>query len=588
LDENNQAFTINYRVTDGDGDSADGTLAIDVDDDTPVPITPEYAFLTNNADQSVAGRKLDIDTNIDNNLGADQGGAVAFAAANGTPSGFTTASQAIYLYVSADGKTLIGSTFAGGVDGADLNVLANKAFTVVLSLDGSFGTAADTYSFTLHKQVDGGVGSFSVNDAGFTFHGGNDPYAYFDDTTLDASGDQDVLLTPMVGSPAISGGTINSTAINGGVESGASVGSGEALRVDFVNGISGNPAKNVSDANYAISANQDHVFGTHNNVNGATATFTSTSGSTILIKAFDDPDGNDLVGDGTPDNITRVLIRYNGGEAIIDVAATPTTITVGGHSFTVTDSGNNVLVAGVQGDGGATPALFTTLGVFTSTGFTTVEYHWSSGDTFKLGGFGASTFNPGSAVELKFDLTVTDGDGDSVLIPDGMRVHLSPDDHIVQPGTTGADTLSVAASTSGTLVGFAGNDTLTGNAGEDILIGGQGDDSLTGGAGKDTLTWLLNDQGTTATPAVDTVVGFGTAAGTDILDLTDLLIGETSGTLDAYLDFSTALGTTTVSIRTSGSGGYDQKIVLSGTDLGAGSDASIITTLISQGKLITD
>ena len=35
LDENNQDFTLNYQVTDGDGDTADGTLAINVDDDTP-------------------------------------------------------------------------------------------------------------------------------------------------------------------------------------------------------------------------------------------------------------------------------------------------------------------------------------------------------------------------------------------------------------------------------------------------------------------------------------------------------------------------------------------------------------------------
>ena len=33
--ENNQAFTIGYRVTDGDGDIIDGTLNISVDDDTP-------------------------------------------------------------------------------------------------------------------------------------------------------------------------------------------------------------------------------------------------------------------------------------------------------------------------------------------------------------------------------------------------------------------------------------------------------------------------------------------------------------------------------------------------------------------------
>src|SRR5205814_1718427 len=35
LDENNQAFSVGYRVTDGDGDTTDGTLGINVDDDTP-------------------------------------------------------------------------------------------------------------------------------------------------------------------------------------------------------------------------------------------------------------------------------------------------------------------------------------------------------------------------------------------------------------------------------------------------------------------------------------------------------------------------------------------------------------------------
>ncbi|WP_346061145.1 DUF5801 repeats-in-toxin domain-containing protein, partial [Halomonas salifodinae] len=34
-DENNQQFTVGYRVSDGDNDSADGSIAIDVDDDTP-------------------------------------------------------------------------------------------------------------------------------------------------------------------------------------------------------------------------------------------------------------------------------------------------------------------------------------------------------------------------------------------------------------------------------------------------------------------------------------------------------------------------------------------------------------------------
>ena len=36
LDENDQAFTLNYRVTDGDGDTTDGTLDINVENDVPV------------------------------------------------------------------------------------------------------------------------------------------------------------------------------------------------------------------------------------------------------------------------------------------------------------------------------------------------------------------------------------------------------------------------------------------------------------------------------------------------------------------------------------------------------------------------
>ena len=39
LDENNQAFTVSYQVTDRDGDTASGTLSIDVDDDTPTVTT---------------------------------------------------------------------------------------------------------------------------------------------------------------------------------------------------------------------------------------------------------------------------------------------------------------------------------------------------------------------------------------------------------------------------------------------------------------------------------------------------------------------------------------------------------------------
>ena len=38
-DENNQAFTFNYNVTDHDGDTTGGTLALTVNDDTPIALS---------------------------------------------------------------------------------------------------------------------------------------------------------------------------------------------------------------------------------------------------------------------------------------------------------------------------------------------------------------------------------------------------------------------------------------------------------------------------------------------------------------------------------------------------------------------
>ena len=47
LNENNQLFTLTYRVTDNDGDTADGTLMIDIDDDTPMVSSTTTTLLAN-------------------------------------------------------------------------------------------------------------------------------------------------------------------------------------------------------------------------------------------------------------------------------------------------------------------------------------------------------------------------------------------------------------------------------------------------------------------------------------------------------------------------------------------------------------
>lgn len=193
------------------------------------------------------------------------------------------------------------------------------------------------------------------------------------------------------------------------------------------------------------------------------------------------------------------------------------------------------------------------------------------------------------------------------LVPVATHSGTSGDDSLA--GSAGADYM-VGGDGNDQLSGLAGNDTLVGGWGDDKLTGGQGSDLLTGGLGADVFAWTLSDQGSLGTPAVDTITDFDTrlpSAGGDIIDLRDLLAGETAGTLENYLEFSFAgsgsAATTTIHVSSTGAfaGGThsaaaeDQTIVLSGVDLrtslGLGNtatDTQIISTLLTQGKLIVD
>jgi len=169
-------------------------------------------------------------------------------------------------------------------------------------------------------------------------------------------------------------------------------------------------------------------------------------------------------------------------------------------------------------------------------------------------------------------------------------------------GGAGADRLGGTAGSDGNdiLDGGVGNDTLRGGAGDDVLYGGAGNDSLVGGTGADTFAWVLNDRGTSATPAVDTITDFDATANSDKLDLRDLLVGEfhsgtNAGNLANYLHFSStgsgASAVTTIEVKSLGSGTFDQSIKLTGVDLTAGntlSDQTIIHNLLTNGKLVTD
>jgi hypothetical protein len=188
---------------------------------------------------------------------------------------------------------------------------------------------------------------------------------------------------------------------------------------------------------------------------------------------------------------------------------------------------------------------------------------------------------------------VEDGDASSFVVngvsqpaPGGVEANgLAGDDVLV--GTNLADTLD-GGDDDDWLIGGAGDDSLLGGLGNDTLEGGLGTDILEGGAGADTYVFAYGgvDEG-------DHIVGFTTGLGGDVLDLSDLLAGESLNAADLtdYLTFSTSGGNTTITVETDGSifGSHnDFTIILDGVTLSGADDQAIIQNLIDGGNLVTD
>jgi hypothetical protein len=389
--ENDASVALTYRVADTDGSTNTGVLNITFDDDTPVAISPAAVVVINGASSAVFG-SLDIDSNVANNLGAD-GGSVQFSLTlNGLNSGLT--SNFVPIIYTVVGNQLLGK--AG----------ATTIFTVTLN------TATSQYSVDMDGKIDA-TATIDFNNGLYNFVGGNNSWSEFIPLAESVgapidNNSKDLLLTPSVnGAPS---STINSTANTGGIGGGASVGATETFRVDFVTDLRGNPADGAGD--YGTAGNRDHVFDGHYTVNGASALFKSSGGSSVKITAFDDPDGNNVVRDGVKDTINGMTIAYLGvSSAVIIPTTSSVNYTVNGRSFTVIQNADgSVTIGGVAGESGSS-MQGTVIAVFTANGYNSVEYSYQSGETFQIGDFGATTLT-NNPVTFTIPVQVIDADGD--------------------------------------------------------------------------------------------------------------------------------------------------------------------------------
>ncbi|MDN3524811.1 Ig-like domain-containing protein [Halomonas sabkhae] len=228
---------------------------------------------------------------------------------------------------------------------------------------------------------------------------------------------------------------------------------------------------------------------------------------------------------------------------------------------------------------------------------------------------GADILNGGAGDDILFgdsvdpgNLTGTDPDGDTVngepqsgysgLIDFITEVDgAAPDDGRTLEFIKNnyEDLVNTARADGGgdTLNGQAGNDTLIATSGDDTLNGGAGDDQMLGGTGADIFAWTLNDGGTAAAPADDTVTDFGD--GDDTLQLGELLEGY-DGDQSALNDFINASydgADTVLHIKTDGgiaadNGNADQVITLSGFSEHSGTSQEILQAMADSSQLDVD
>ena len=545
---------VTVTATDSDGDLAVTSFSVAFLDDGPVFNDIQEAVITNDINPD----PVSLTGSYDINWGADgigqldlsaMAGAALVDDGQGGSVVLESSGLAVFYYVNQDDPSqLLGSTQDLGGDymltQAEFDALTDVVLSLTLNNDGS-------YDLTVNTSLDPITVSSDNSDLNGLSAGNQD------NRVLEFENDGEG--TGIFADFRSVDGTVNTS---GGIGIGNNlIDTNEALLVTF--------AQSDTDLvpNKDTNPNPDDII-----------TLTAGEGNPADKAVENYRMFLDFNGGGSRSANITIQVDLNGDGDFADADESGYSVTISADAYLTVTSNPDDLGAGTHAVGDYVTDGAGNVTLLVAGDFYAVQYESIAGDDFR---FTEATVKLGDAtqpIDLGFQFNATDGDGDQI----------------------GEQTLGVRLAgqeLDGTSVieGEAGGDVLVGGTGNDLLIGGAGDDTLTGGLGVDTFAWNLDDQGSAGTPAVDTITDFGNG-GADVLDLRDLLQGETDATLTSYLNFE--LDGTDTLVHVSSTGGFtggvydssaeDQTIVLTGVDLvtGTANQDEVIANLASQ--LLTD
>ncbi|MDW9130916.1 enhanced entry virulence factor RtxA [Legionella pneumophila] len=474
---------LNYRVIDGDGDTAIGTLKVTIDDDIPKAITPEEGFVTNQAG-IVRTFDLDFDANIDNNVGADQLGTITFSGitngqvVTGTVDGvpnqtLTSGGSAIHYYVSGN------NVVEGWINGGPGDVGSTIVFRTTLQPDMNYNASNDTYKFELFQPI-----STSTNVSIANFSGVNATSREFIYLENASGPGEDILFSAYIRNDngTFTDATVNTNPDGIGVNN-QNMNDRENLRVDFV--------RNASTT--GTNQNMTYEYDDHYLVNNFSFKIIQVTGNPptgsleVWVRAYnaddDDPTDNtassannlahqDALRDDPQVALTQILV--NG------VPVTPTTVNASG----------GYLISGLN--------LNDTITIRSANGYDRVEIenprsgaHGVSNsslnnETFDIGLFSYNTIKTTpSEININMGLSLTDSDGDK--INSSIEINLAPS--VFKVGENVDDT------SSSNVPHRVGGDTgvIDGSGGADILVGDVGGVEVVGTTAR--LAFILDESG---------------------------------------------------------------------------------------------